>query len=68
MQAAIDKAKELVEKDAGDDELKSATEELLAAIQAYEQAAGAAQQPSSEQQAAADQGDDVIDADFKPAD
>lgn len=68
LQAAIEKAKELVEKDAADDELKSATEQLLAAIQAYEQAAGAAQQPGGEQQASAAQGDDVIDADFKPAD
>ena len=62
------KAKELVEKDAPDEELKRALDELLQAIQAYEAAAGGASQAA---QGAGGQeaksGDDVIDTDYKPA-
>ena len=59
LEAAIGKAKELVERDAPDPELKAATEELLKAVEEYEKGA----------QAASGKGpDDVIDADYKPAD
>lgn len=60
LEAAIAKAKELVERDAPDSELKAATEELLQAVQAYETSAGAGSTGSRP--------DDVIDADYKPAD
>ena len=59
LEAAIGKAKELVDRDAPDPELKAATEELLKAVEEYEKGA----------QAASGKGpDDVIDADYKPAD
>ena len=64
LEAAIGKAKSLVDSDGADADLRQATEELLAALQAYEQgaAAGAAQSQTSQKS------DDVIDADYKPAD
>jgi molecular chaperone DnaK len=55
LEEAIRKAKELVEKDAPDAELRRATEELLQAVQAYEGAATGAR-PG-----------DVVDTDYKPA-
>ena len=58
LEAAIGKAKELVEKDASDPELKAATEELLKAVEAYERSTTAT---------AGKGPDDVIDADYKPA-
>ncbi|RDI94721.1 molecular chaperone DnaK [Meiothermus sp. QL-1] len=61
LEAAISRAKGLVEKDASDSELRQATEELLAALQAYEQGATVGASSSS-------RSDDVIDADYKPAD
>jgi molecular chaperone DnaK len=59
LEAAIARAKELVEKDAPDPELKAATEELLQAVQAYEASATAG--------TTGGRPDDVIDADYKPA-
>ncbi len=58
LEAAIARAKELVERDAPDAELRKATEELLQALQGYE-ASGASPggRPS-----------DVVDTDYKPAD
>ncbi len=67
LEAAVAKAKELVERDSPDTDLRPAIEQLLQALQAYEQGAtssattGAAEQPQQKP-------DDVIDADFKPAD
>jgi molecular chaperone DnaK len=60
LEAAVARAKELIERDAPDAELRQATEELLAALQAFEQGAPAAEPGQSP--------DDVIDADYKPAD
>ncbi len=65
LEAAVQKAKELVEKDAEDAELRRATEELLSALQAYEQAAQG--QGASTASSADKKDDDVIDADYKPA-
>ncbi|RIH87583.1 Chaperone protein DnaK [Meiothermus luteus] len=62
LESAIERAKSLVERDGSDAELRQATEELLAALQAYEQAAVQGQGQS------APRSDDVIDADYKPAD
>ena len=62
LEAAISRAKELVERDAPDAELRQATEELLAALQAYEQSASSGPEVGSQGP------DDVIDADYKPAD
>ena len=59
LEAAIARAKELVERDAPDPELKAATEELLQAVQAYEASATAG--------TTGGRPDDVIDADYKPA-
>jgi len=66
LEAAIAKAKDLVDRDAPDADLRSATEELIQAIQAYEQGAtvGATAGGTSQQ----GKNDDVIDADYKPAD
>ncbi|WP_027881236.1 molecular chaperone DnaK [Meiothermus rufus] len=64
LEAAINRAKTLVENDAADAELRSATEELLAALQAYEQGATA----RAGQASSSPRSDDVIDADYKPAD
>lgn len=51
-----------MEKDAADEELKKALDEILAAIQAYESSA------SSSTTAGGDQGQgDVVDTDYKPA-
>ncbi len=62
LEAAIQKAKELVEKDAADEELKKALDEILAAIQAYESSA------TSQTSTTGDQGQgDVVDTDYKPA-
>lgn len=62
LEAAIQNAKALVEKDAADEELKKALDEILAAIQAYESSA------SSSTTAGGDQGQgDVVDTDYKPA-
>jgi len=60
LEAAIGKAKSLVDSDGADADLRRATEELLAALQAYEQGAAAQSQTSQKS-------DDVIDADYKPA-
>jgi molecular chaperone DnaK len=60
LEAAVARAKELIERDAPDAELRQATEELLAALQAFEQGAPGAEPGQSP--------DDVIDADYKPAD
>ncbi len=65
LEAAISRAKNLVENDAADAELRSATEELLAALQAYEQGAAARTGQAS---SSSPRSDDVIDADYKPAD
>ncbi|GIW29422.1 MAG: chaperone protein DnaK [Meiothermus sp.] len=64
LEAAISKAKTLVDTDASDADLRQATEELLAALQAYEQGATA----GSQAQGSTPKSDDVIDADYKPAD
>ncbi|WP_276956654.1 molecular chaperone DnaK [Allomeiothermus silvanus] len=66
LEAAIAKAKDLVDRDAPDADLRSATEELIQALQAYEQGAtvGATAGGTSPQ----GKNDDVIDADYKPAD
>ncbi|AEB11183.1 molecular chaperone DnaK [Marinithermus hydrothermalis] len=66
LEAAVQKAKELVEKDAEDAELRQATEELLSALQAYEQAAQG-QGATAASGASDKKDDDVIDADYKPA-
>jgi molecular chaperone DnaK len=66
LEAAVSKAKALVDNDGSDAELRAATEELLAALQAYEQGAGAAS--ATAQGGSAQKTDDVIDADYKPAD
>ncbi|MFN3368508.1 MAG: molecular chaperone DnaK [Thermus sp.] len=63
LEAAIARAKELSERDASDPELKAATEELLKAVEAYEKAATAGTTGGSSRGP-----DDVIDADYKPAD
>ncbi len=63
LEAAIQKAKELVEKDAADEELKKALDEILAAIQAYESSATSQTSTTGDQS----QGD-VVDTDYKPAD
>lgn len=60
LEAAVQRAKELVEKDASDPELKAATQELLQAVEAYEKSA-------STPGASGRGPDDVIDADYKPA-
>jgi len=67
LEAAVSRAKDLVDRDAPDADLRSATEELIQAIQAYEQGAtvGTAAGGSPNVQG---KGDDVIDADYKPAD
>jgi molecular chaperone DnaK len=63
LEAAVNKAKDLIERDAPDSELSAALQELANALQAYEQGAtvGATAGQSSKP-------DDVIDADYKPAD
>ena len=67
LEAAVSRAKDLVDRDAPDADLRSATEELIQAIQAYEQGAtvGTAAGGNPNVQG---KGDDVIDADYKPAD
>jgi molecular chaperone DnaK len=64
LEAAVSKAKSLVDTDGSDADLRQATEELLAALQAYEQSAAT----SSQSQSSTPKSDDVIDADYKPAD
>ncbi|GIW30459.1 MAG: chaperone protein DnaK [Meiothermus sp.] len=64
LEAAVSRAKTLVETDGSDADLRQATEELLAALQAYEQGAAA----GSQAQGSTPKSDDVIDADYKPAD
>ena len=66
LEAAIAKAKDLVDRDAPDTELRPATEELIQSLQAYEQGAtvGTTGGSTGEQ----GKNDDVIDADYKPAD
>lgn len=66
LEAAVSKAKALVDNDGSDADLRAATEELLAALQAYEQGASAAS--AAPQGGTAQKPDDVIDADYKPAD
>jgi molecular chaperone DnaK len=64
LEAAVSKAKSLVDNDGSDADLRQATEELLAALQAYEQGAAT----RSQAQGSPPKSDDVIDADYKPAD
>ncbi|KIQ53765.1 molecular chaperone DnaK [Meiothermus taiwanensis] len=64
LEAAVSRAKTLVDTDGSDADLRQATEELLAALQAYEQGAAA----GSQAQGSTPKSDDVIDADYKPAD
>ena len=59
------KAKELVEKDASDEELKAALEELVKAMEEFQAATGGAQ--AGTQPGQSDEGGDVIDTDYKPA-
>jgi molecular chaperone DnaK len=66
LEAAVSKAKSLVDTDGSDAELRQATEELLAALQAYEQASAVG--AGSQAQGSTPKSDDVIDADYKPAD
>ncbi|HEU4741959.1 MAG TPA: molecular chaperone DnaK [Meiothermus sp.] len=67
LEAAVAKAKDLVDRDAPDTELRPATEELIQALQAYEQGAtvGTAAGGNTSEQG---KNDEVIDADYKPAD
>jgi molecular chaperone DnaK len=67
LETAVAKAKSLLEGSPSDAEVRAATEELVSALQAYEQGAtvGAASATGGNQGA---KPDDVIDADFKPAD
>jgi molecular chaperone DnaK len=67
LEAAVARAKDLIGRESGDEDLRSATEQLMQALQMYEQ--GATQAPAdSSAGASANKPDDVIDADFKPAD
>lgn len=68
LEAAVSKAKTLVDSDGSDADLRSATEELLAALQAYEQGTGSSTTTTAGAQNNAQKPDDVIDADYKPAD
>jgi molecular chaperone DnaK len=68
LEAAVGKAKTLVDSDGSDADLRSTTEELLAALQAYEQGAGSSAGATAGAQNNAQKPDDVIDADYKPAD
>jgi molecular chaperone DnaK len=61
LEAAVAKAKGLVDGDGSNTDLSAALQELAGALQAYESAAA----PSDTSQA---KSEDVIDADFKPAD
>jgi molecular chaperone DnaK len=67
LEAAVGKAKTLVDTDGSDADLRNATEELLAALQAYEQGAAGAGATAGTQ-STTQKPDDVIDADYKPAD
>lgn len=64
LEEAVNKARDLVNRDASDTELQSALSELMQALQAFEQSATAAN-PTEPQDPKS--GDDVIDADYKPA-
>jgi molecular chaperone DnaK len=65
LEAAVQKAREEVDRDAPDADLQAALTVLMQALQAYEQASP----PASEGGPSATRpNDDVIDADFKPAD
>jgi molecular chaperone DnaK len=66
LEAAVSRAKELVERDAPDGDLRSASQELLQALQAYEQAAAVGSTAGSASTSGS-RPDDVIDADYKPA-
>jgi len=68
LETAVNKAKSLVDTDGSDADLRSATEELLAALQAYEQGSGSSAGATAGTQTSAQKPDDVIDADYKPAD
>ncbi len=68
LEAAVSKAKTLVDTDGSDADLRSATEELLAALQAYEQGVASSAGAGTGAQNNAQKPDDVIDADYKPAD
>ncbi len=64
----LKKARDLLAREAGDEELKKGTESLIQALSTYEQAAALAQQPEEQAQEGQPKAeDDVIDADFKPA-
>ena len=70
LEAAVSRAQTLVNSDTSDAELRSATDELVSALQVYEQGAavGTTGGTGNSGQDGANKPDDVIDADFKPAD
>ena len=65
LEAAVQKAREEVDRDAPDTDLQAALTALMQALQAYEQASAPAAEGGP---SATRPNDDVIDADFKPAD
>ncbi|MER3603337.1 MAG: molecular chaperone DnaK, partial [Thermus sp.] len=69
LEAAISKAQTLVGSDSSDADLRTATQELVSALQAYEQGATVGTTGGTgANQGGSNKPDDVIDADFKPAD
>lgn len=68
LEAAVAKAKSLLEGSPGDAEVRAATEELVSALQAYEQGATVGATRATGGNQGSNKPDDVIDADFKPAD
>ncbi|GEM87592.1 molecular chaperone DnaK [Meiothermus granaticius] len=68
LEAAVAKAKSLLEGSPSDAEVRSATEELVSALQAYEQGATVGTTGGTGPSQGGNKPDDVIDADFKPAD
>jgi molecular chaperone DnaK len=66
LETAITKAKALVDSDGSDHDMTTALQELAQALQAYEQGASAG--AASNAANPTNKPDDVIDADFKPAD
>ncbi len=67
LEAAIAKAKGLVDSDGEDGDLTGAMQELASAMQAYEASATPTAEAAGGEEAKTNN-DDVIDADFKPAD
>ncbi|MCL6525243.1 MAG: molecular chaperone DnaK [Thermaceae bacterium] len=68
LEAAVAKAKSLLEGSPSDAEVRSATEELVSALQAYEQGTTVGTTGGTGPSQGGNKPDDVIDADFKPAD